>query len=170
MCLQASKALVFIYRLSHACGGLPINIACKLFDFIVLPILSYGREMWWYEQIASIQKVHIIKFLKTILKVSITTSDEAGLGEVGRYPLSVSSSVKCRSYWLKIVKVSENMIVKQVYIMLNKLDGVARKNWVSQIRFLLKGLCFEYLWLQQGVQNDPLFFRNISVKGKRIVL
>ena len=44
------------------------------------------------------------------------------------------------SYWLKIVKMSENRIVKQVYIMLNKLDGVARKNWVSQIRFLLKGL------------------------------
>ena len=61
------------------------------------------------------------------------------------------------SYWLKIVKMSENRIVKQVYILLNKLDGVGGKNWVSQIRFLLKELCFEYMWLQQGVENDQLF-------------
>ena len=51
LCLQANKALVFIYKLSHACGGIPINIACKLFDCMVLPILSYGSEMWGYEQI-----------------------------------------------------------------------------------------------------------------------
>ena len=53
-----------------------------------------------------------------ILNVSITTSDEVVLGKVGRYPLSVYCSVKCMSYWLKIVKMSENMIVKEVYIML----------------------------------------------------
>ena len=104
---------------------------------MVLPFISSGSEMWGYEQIASIERVHI-KFLKRILKVLITTSDEAVLGEVGHYPLSVYCSVKFQSYWLKMVKMSENTIVKQlVYIMLNKLDGVGRKNWVSQIRFLL---------------------------------
>ena len=60
---------------------------------MVLPILSYGSEMWRYEQIASIERVHI-KFPKIFLKVSITTCDEAVLGEVGRYPLSVYCSVK----------------------------------------------------------------------------
>ena len=64
---------------------------------MVLPILSYGSEMWGYEQISSIGSVHI-KFLKRILKFLITTSDEAVLGEVGRYPLSVYCSVKCMSY------------------------------------------------------------------------
>ena len=49
---------------------------------MVLPILSYGGEMWGYEQIASIERVHI-GFLKIILKGSITTCDEAVLGEVG---------------------------------------------------------------------------------------
>ena len=74
LCLQANKTLVFIYKLSHACGG--INIACKLFDCMVLPILSYGSEMREYEQTSSIKTIHI-KFLKIILKVSITASDEA---------------------------------------------------------------------------------------------
>ena len=95
LCLQANKALVYIYKLSHARGGIPINIACKLFGCMVLPILSYGSEMWGYEQIASIERVHI-KSLKRILKVSITACDEAVLGEVGRYPLSVYCSVKCK--------------------------------------------------------------------------
>ena len=43
--------------------------------------------------------------------------------------------------------MSEDKIVKQVYIMLNKLEGVGRENLVSQIRFLLKELRFEYVWL-----------------------
>ena len=134
---------------------------------MVLPIISYGSEMWGYEQIASIERVHN-RFLKIILKVSITTSDEAVLGKVGRYPLSVYCSVKCMSYWLKIVKMSENRIVKQVYIMLNKLDGVGRKNWISQIRFLLKDLRFEYVWLQQGVENDQLFLEIFQSKVKEV--
>ena len=62
--------------------------------------------------------------------------------------------------------MSEKRIVKQVYVMLNKLNGVGRKNWVSQIRLLLKELRFEYVWLQQGVEDDQLF----SFNGKRIVL
>ena len=85
---------------------------------------------------------------------------------MGRYPLSVYCSVKCMSYWLKIVKMSENRIAKQVYIMLNKLDGVRRKNWVSQIRFLLKELRFEYVWLQQGVKNNQLFLEIFQSRVK----
>ena len=62
LCLQANKALLFIYKLSHACGGIPIHIACKLFDCMVLPIVSYDNAMWGYEHIAS--KEFIINFLK----------------------------------------------------------------------------------------------------------
>ena len=118
---------------------------------MVLPILSYSSEMCGYEQIGSIDRK------SSYLKVSIPTSDEAVLGDVGRYPLSVYCSIICISYWLKIVKKSENRIVKQVYIMFKKLGEVGRKNWVSQIRFLLKELRFYYVWLHQGVENDQLF-------------
>ena len=62
--------------------------------------------------------------------------------------------------------MSEDKIVKQVYIMLNKLDGVGRKNLVSQIRFLLKELRFEYVWLQQSVENDQLFLEIFQSRVK----
>ena len=64
--------------------------------------------------------------------------------------------------------MSENRIVKQVYIMLNKLDGVGRKNWVSQIRFLFKKLRFEYVWLQQGVENNQLFLEIFQSRVKEL--
>ena len=63
--------------------------------------------------------------------------------------------------------MSENRIVKQVYIMINKLDGVGRKNWVSQRRFLLKER-FEYVWLQQGVENDQLFLEIFQSRVKEL--
>ena len=50
--------------------------------------------------------------------------------------------------------------------MLSKLDGVGRKNWVSQISFLLKRLSFEYVWLQQGVDNDQLFLEIFQSRVK----
>ena len=162
LCLQANKALVFIYKLSHACGGIPINIACKLFDCMVLPILSYGSEMWGYEQIEKFILSFLIFFLSFNHNMWWSCFRRSG-----------ALSTQCvlfsqMSYWLKIAKMSENRIVKQMYIMSNKLDGVGRKNLVSQIRFLLKELRFKYVRLQQGVENDHLCLENFQSRVKEL--
>ena len=39
---------------------------------------------------------------------------------------------------------------------------------MSQIRFLLKELCFEYVWLQQGVENDQLFLEIFQSRVKEL--
>ena len=37
----------------------PIDVQLQLFDFVVLPVLVYGCEIWVFENLAIIEKVHL---------------------------------------------------------------------------------------------------------------
>ena len=64
---QARKALHSLYRKIRNLD-LPIDCQLKLFDSTILPILTYGCEIWGFSDIGSIEKVHT-DFLKYVLKV-----------------------------------------------------------------------------------------------------
>ena len=66
---------------------LPIDCQIKLFDNTVLPILTYGCEIWGFGDISCIEKVHT-DFLKRILHVKKSTPHVMIYGELGRNPLS----------------------------------------------------------------------------------
>ena len=38
---------------------LPIDLQLKLFDNIVMPILTYASEIWGYENIEIIERIHV---------------------------------------------------------------------------------------------------------------
>jgi len=68
---QARKALFGLYTNIR---NLDLSIACqlKLFDNLVVPILTYGCEFWGVGDLSGIKKVHT-DFLKRILKVKQST-------------------------------------------------------------------------------------------------
>ena len=68
---------------------LPVDIQLELFDYLVLPILIYGCEIWGYENIALLDKLHP-KFLRYILCLKQSTPTCMVLGETGRFPLSIA--------------------------------------------------------------------------------
>ena len=49
-----------------------MDIQLELFDYLVLPILIYGCEIWGYENISILDKLHL-KFLKYILCLKQST-------------------------------------------------------------------------------------------------
>ena len=78
-----------------------VDLQLKLFDSIVLPILTYSCEVWGFENCAEIEKVHL-RFCKKILKVRQTTSNYMVYGKLGRYPLNIHSNVRMIGFWLKL--------------------------------------------------------------------
>ena len=38
---------------------LPIDVQLQLFDSVVFPVLLYGCEIWGFENLAIIEKVHL---------------------------------------------------------------------------------------------------------------
>ena len=60
----------------------------KLFDSCVEPILLYCCEVWGYENVDILEKVHT-KFCKFIFGVSKYSHNMPVYGELGRYPLAI---------------------------------------------------------------------------------
>ena len=94
---------------------LPVDLQLKLFDSIVLPILTYSCKVWGFENCAEIEKVHL-RFCKKILKVKQTTSNYMVYEELGRYPLNIYINVRMIGFWLKLK--SSNKLSSNVYQLL----------------------------------------------------
>ena len=75
-------------------------LQCKLFDTLVLPILSYhnGVEVWGVKSsLGEAAEVLHRSFLKSLLGIRKSTSNEVVLAELGRYPLQIH-------FWQQILK------------------------------------------------------------------
>ena len=68
---------------------LPIDIQCKLFESMVIPVILYGCEIWGFQDIKMLE-IFYRKFLKKMLKLRPTTSNCMVYGEVGKLPLQIS--------------------------------------------------------------------------------
>ena len=55
---HASSALFTLYNVQSKLGTLSTTEAFKLFDTMILPILRYAAEIWGYDYLIQIEKVH----------------------------------------------------------------------------------------------------------------
>ena len=100
---QAQKKLYSVYRkVRNLC--IPVDLQLKLFDSIVLPILTYSCEVWCFENCAEIDKVHLRRFCKKILKVRQTTSNYMVYVECRT--ISFEYPHQCQNDWI-LVKIKE---------------------------------------------------------------
>ena len=152
---QASKALFFINRLKKY-NVLPFDIACSLFDKMVVPILVYGAEIWGFKCYESIENIHR-KFIRQQLGLGTKTCNIAIYGETGRYPLHVIYKVKCIKYWLKLSEMENCRYTKACYDMQYNLCENGRQTWASCIKKMLCESGFMIVWLCQSVGDKDAF-------------
>ena len=86
---------------------------CKLFDTLVLPILSYGCEVWAVDPraVECAEKLHR-QFLKQLLGVRNSTSSMVVLAELGRYPVRFHFWQQILRYHNRAVQLPNNRLVK----------------------------------------------------------
>ena len=99
------KAIQAMYGLLQKCRKNKLSIECQLdmFDRIVLPVLLYGSEIWGFENLDIIERVHL-RFCKLILHLKPTTPNFMVYGELGRFPISVMIKVRMIKFWCRICK------------------------------------------------------------------
>ena len=68
---QACRAMHLLYK-GIRNFNLPTDLQLQLFDQTILPILLYGSEVWGFEEIQIIEKLHC-EFLRTITKLRKNT-------------------------------------------------------------------------------------------------
>ena len=93
------KALRAIANKVHQLGGLDLDIQVKLFDTLVLPILTYGCEIWGSRKFDCLEKV-LLKFCKDLLGVPLSATTAAVLGELGHFPIWMTTQLHVINYWM----------------------------------------------------------------------
>ena len=122
---QARKALYCLYRKLRNIS-IPIDLQLKLFDTLILLILTYGCEVWGYENTKQLEKLHL-QFCRNILGIRTTTPNFMTYGELGRTPIDILC-IKLRIvyFWNRLISNERklNCILYKIMFNLNIIDNV----------------------------------------------
>ena len=147
-----------MYAIIRKTRELNLSIDCQLdmFDKMVVPILLYGCELWGFENLDIIERLHL-KFCKFILRLKSSTPNYMIYGELARYPLYITVKTRMISFWIKLLKGKETKLSRILYnFFLHKsaLDIGANFKWIRCIQNILQECGFNYIWLSQKVDNE----------------
>jgi hypothetical protein len=147
---QASRAM---FALLNKCRklNLPIDIRLELFDALVMPILLYACEVWGFEKIDILERLHL-KFLKYTLRVKMSTCNNMIYGELGRFPLIIHIRTRMIAYWARLLHGKHTKLSKTMYTCLHNLyiSGQYVSPWVADIKKILDDCGYSNIWQQQN--------------------
>ena len=167
-----SRALRAMFALLKKCSrlNLPLDIGLDLFDKTVLPVMTYGCEVWGPSMTDLAGKLQL-KFLKFLLDLRKSTPSMMVFGEVGKSPIEVD--VKCRvlSYWFKLRSpdnISKLSSVAYRFLFLLHKQGKYDSTYILAVKNMLIDIGMSGLWLNQETERcSPIWFKE---KVKRSLL
>ena len=117
----ARKALLAMRRRCALLGIRDPALQCKLFDTLVLPIVSYGCEVWGVDAKCGAAAEALHKgFMKSLLGVRRSVATHMVLAELGCFPLQIH-------FWLRILRYHHRTIAPDNarLVKLAMVDGLA---------------------------------------------
>ena len=159
---QAEKCFNLINNLNYECD-FSFKTCNELFDKCVVPVVTYSSEVWGVNFHECVDDV-LLKFCRLQLGVGSKTPLPAILGECGKHSLGIYCTLKCIKYWLKLVHLPDDNLLKSCYNMVLTHCNVGRSNWASNIKSCLYRYGFGYVWENQGVQNIQAFLDEFKMR------
>ena len=160
---QARKAMYLLFsRINNF--YLPIDLQLKLFDHTVLPILTYACEIWGYENLDMIEKVHT-EFLRNITKSRKSTSLYMIYAELGRSPIEITIQSRIINFWNRIIcgkKIKTIFFLYQVLLCTENLNS----KWIAMVKDILSSVGRNDLWLNQ----NNISINNVNIPVKQTLL
>ena len=84
-----------------------------------------------------------LNFCKKSLNISKYASNSAVLGELGRYPLTITCWSQVVKYWLRLVNGTNNVLLNSAF----QMASHENHTWVQAIYFMLNRNGFKQTWL-----------------------
>ena len=130
--------------------NLPIDLQLKLFDHTVLPILIYACEIFSFENIDMLEKVHT-SFLRKITKSKQNTPLYMLYAKLGCFPLEHVIKTQTIGFWLRILLGKQSKISYLMYRVLHFMAGdSSRFKWISNVKQILCNAGRYDVWINQN--------------------
>ena len=138
--------------------NLPVDLQLKLFDHTVLPILTYACEIFSFENLDMLEKVHT-DFLRKISKSKRSTPLYMLYAELGRYPLEIIIKTRTIGFWTRILLGKQSKLSYLMYQVLNTGD-ITRFKWISNVKQILCNTGRNDIWVNQNnsIPNNIKFY------------
>ena len=133
-----AKLAMFSVLFKSCKFNLPIYITCQLFDSLVMPILLYGWEVWGYENIEILEKIHT-QFGRVVLKVHKRTPACIVLGQLRRLNIKYHIDKKIINYWCRLLGQKDVKLSKTVYDSCKHLydKKSLNFNWLEHVKMIV---------------------------------
>lgn len=137
LCDQGSKAVFSVLKKSRVLG-LHIDTVIDLFHKLVLPVISYGCEVWGFENLDILDKFHL-KFLRFVLKLRKGTPNMMIYGETGEIPISIIIKTRMFGYFCKLINPMNISLAKNMFDLTRSLhvNRLYSSRWLRGIVKLL---------------------------------
>ena len=129
---QARKAHYALFKAAKSSSFPPTRVMCKLFDSLVMPVLTYSAKVWGIAKCEEVERVQY-QFCKYVLQLPSKESNAATLTELGRYSVLLNTQTKAIKYAYRLQQSNTPPCLLAAY-------RTALKNnlsWVKEIREML---------------------------------
>ena len=143
-------------RISFREKYIPLDCQLEIIDKTIEPILTYGAEIWGYENVSLITQFQV-QYLKNVLKIRQSTPNYMVFGETGKIPISVKIKMKMINFWKRLVTGKTDKISFQVYrTILNDYVTNDSNNyrWLKKIEEILIETGNYNVWLDQFISDS----------------
>ena len=158
---RASRAMFALLTKAKSLK-LPPDLTIDLFDKTVLPIITYGCEIWGFDINDLVQRLQL-KFYKLVLKLRQSTPTFMVFGETGKFPVSVIIKSRMLSFWFNLVSnCSSVKLSSLIYKCLLKMYemNVHENKYIKAIHTTLNEIGLSYIWLnQKALDIHPVWFK-----------
>ena len=151
---RANRAMFTVLQRLKNIETPPPEIMFHIFDTLIMPILTYGSDIWGYNKVAlTILDKVFLRSVRCTLGIKCTTSNIIVLGECGRMPPSVMCTINTLCFLNRLLCMDGDSLAKQVHGELQHLTDQGFDTWVSSIGKLTDTY-------QLNLYMDPVKFRN----------
>ena len=140
--LKATKALFSLRKGISYNGNFSVKVALDLFDHLIVPILTYGCEIWGNEVNDKSNFLNDVSFsfYRYLLGVSKHAPQTGIIGELGRYPIKIVIVKRMLKYWHSLV-ISDDILLRSAY-----LSARCHSKWFEFIQNILGTYSESNIW------------------------
>ena len=138
---QGRKAMFSILAKSREVS-LPISVQIDLFKKLVMPILTYGCEVWGFQDASCLDKLQL-SYLRFILRLNANTPIPMLYGETGLLPVSQVIKTRMLKFYAKLVDPDTKTLSRDVFLSVLLYENTTRvsSKWLK---------CIENIFIELG--------------------